>query len=42
VNGGEQAQVGDGGTTINRNANIAAVVARRERKLMFEDEPLPA
>jgi len=42
VNAGEQAQVDGGRITIRGNANIAAALAWRERKLIFEDMPLPA
>jgi transmembrane sensor len=42
VNAGEQAQVEAGGRiTIRRSANIAAALAWRQRKLVFEDVPLP-
>jgi transmembrane sensor len=40
VNAGERARVATGQTTITRNVNIAAMVAWRERRLVFEDEPL--
>src|SRR3954463_15570006 len=42
VNAGEQAQVEGGRISIRGNANIAAALAWRERKLIFEDMPLPA
>jgi len=42
VNAGEQAQVDGGRITIRGHANIAAALAWRERKLIFEDMPLPA
>ena len=41
VNAGEQARVDGGRITIRGNANIAAALAWRERKLIFEDRPLP-
>jgi len=41
VNAGEQARVDGGRITIRGNANIAAALAWRERKLIFEDMPLP-
>jgi len=40
VAAGERARVATGQTIITRNVNIAATVAWRERRLVFEDEPL--
>ena len=42
VSAGEQAHVDGGRITIRRNANIAAAIAWRDRKLVFDDAPLAA